>query len=504
MKALLSSICTLLVLISFQVQSQEEELASFEWAELSNSTVSGSQNPIIVFPSESGFTVYSVEDIGSQFYAPKNIYITKFDTSGKSLSTIEFKLPNRSQNDATLLKVIEGDNKLYVFSHIAVKNDGRNVLYAQIYDNEANQVSEAIELHTVPIEKVNNSGFFEIAMSPDFKTFAILVNKPFEKKTSEAIDVLIFNENLEKHSESSHTLSFDSERAYNETLFVQNDGSVNIIKKTDTSKKDPITTIISVKQGDLNEQKVSAEGFYISDSKVITYNNVHYLFGFATDNAKPAISVGGAKDNSFFVYNISEGKLVKNQEWSRETIKRVLGKGYIDLKVKDILIDNESIYFIGDCYSVDSKPIEGKNFEYNYTHRFGPGIVVKLDINGNVAYETPINYSEDYLNRMKVLGSFYPFLRNGQLCILANEKESILKDKKIVMGYDKINAKAIVFKTVDAQGNIDTVPFWNSNTGGAKEYTTYVPTQTSMISNNTFYIYAVGKEMHKFGKMIVK
>lgn len=485
-------------------QAQEPELASFEWSELSNSTVVGSQNPILVFPSESGFTVYSVEEIGSQFYAPKIIYITKFDASGKSLSTVEFKLPIRSRKDATLLKIIEGNNKLYFFSHVAVKKDGKNVLYAQIYDNETHQVSDIIELYTVPIEKVNNSGFFEIAMSSDTNTFAVLVNKPFVKKTTEAIDVLTFDKNLEKLSDASHTLSFDSKRAFRETLFVENDGTVNIIKKTNTGKKHPITTIITIKGDNIKEQQASAEGFYISDSKVFTFNDSQYLFGFATDNAKPAVSMGGAKDNSFFIYNISEGKLVKNQEWSKETIKRVLGKGYIDLKVKDILIDNENIYLIGDCYSKDSKVIEGKNFEYNYTHRFGPGIVIKLDINGNVTYDVPLNYGEDYLNRMEVLGSFYPFLSNGELFILANEKESKLKDKKIVMGYDKINAKAIVLKSFDAEGTIKTVPFWNSKTGGAKKYTTYAPTQTLKVKDKVFYIYAIGKEMHKFGKMTLK
>ena len=139
--------------------------------------------------------------------------------------------------------------------------------------------------------------------------------------------------------------------------------------------------------------------------------------------------------------------MLKNQEWSKETIKRVLGKGYINLKVKDILIENENIYLIGDCYSKDSEAIEGKNFEYNYSHRFGPGIVIKLDINGNVIYDVPLNYGEDYMNRMEILGSFYPFISNGKLYILANEKESKLKNKKIVMGYDKINAKAIVLKS---------------------------------------------------------
>ncbi|WP_152604800.1 hypothetical protein [Psychroserpens jangbogonensis] len=502
MKSFFLSLCALLCVIT--LQAQEQELASFEWSELSNSTVVGSQNPVLVFPSESDFTVYSIEEIGSQFYAPKIIYITKFDASGKPLSTVDFKLPMRSRKDATLLKVIEGNNKLYFFSHVAVKKDGKNVLYAQIYDNETHQISDTIELYTVPIEKVNNSGFFEIAMSSNAETFAVLVNKPFVKKTTEAINVLTFDANLETLSEASHTLSFDSKRAFRETLFVESDGTVNIIKKTNTGKKHPITTVITVTGNNINEQQVSTEGFYISDSKVITFNDSQYLIGFATDNAKPAISMGGAKDSSFFIYNISEGKLVKNQARSKETIKRVLGKGYIDLKVKDILIDNESIYLIGDCYSKDSEAIEGKNFEYNYTHRFGPGIVIKLGINGDVTYDVPINYGEDYLNRMEVLGSFYPFLNNGELFILANEKESKLKDKKIVMGYDKINAKAIVLKSFDGEGNIKTVPFWNSKTGGAKKYTTYAPTQTLRVNDKVFYIYAIGKEMHKFGKMTLK
>ncbi len=410
-----------LVGISLTFQAQEEELARFDWAELSNSTAVGSLNPNLVFPSESGFTVYSVEKNGPQYYAPKIIYVTRFDASGAAISSLDFKLPIRLRKDATLLKVIEGNNKLYFFSHVAVKKDGKNILYAQIYDNETGQVSDILELYTIPIEKVNNSGFFEIANSLDANTFAILVNKPYLKKTNEVIDVLTFDDNLKKRTEISNTLSFESERAYRETLFVENDGTVNVIKKADISKKRPITSIISIKGDDIKEQQVSADGFYISDSKVITFNDSQYLLGFATDNAKPAVSIGGAKDNSFFIYNITEGKLVINQEWSKETIKRVLGKGYIDLKVKDILIDNETIYLIGDCYSQDSKAIEGKDFEYNYTHRFGPGIVINLDINGNVIYDAPINYGEDYLNRMEVLGSFFPFLSNGELFIFDYE-----------------------------------------------------------------------------------
>ena len=60
---------------------------------------------------------------------------------------------------------------------------------------------------------------------------------------------------------------------------------------------------------------------------------------------------------------------------------------------------------------------------------------------------------------MERLGSFYPFISNGTLHILANEKESVLKKKKIVCGYNKINAKAIVLKTFDASGEYPQYTF---------------------------------------------
>lgn len=502
MKSFLVSVFILVFVIN--TQAQDQELASFEWSELSNSTVAGFLNPKMAFPSKSGFTVYSIEKAGSQFYAPKVIYITKFNNGGEPQSTIDFKLPQRSQKDATLLKVIEVSDKLYFFSHVAVKKDGKNILYAQIYDNASHQVSDVIELHTIPIEKVNNSGFFEIATSDNFKSFAVLVNHPFVKKTKETITVLTLDDNLKQLSKSSHDLTFDSERAYHESVFVSNDGVVSIIKKTNIAKKHPITTLIVIADDKVKETQISSEGFYISDFRVITVSDKDYLIGFATDNAKPGISVGGAKDNSFFLYSISEREFVKKHEWSKETIKRVLGKGYIDLKVKDVLIDSAHIYLIGDCYSKDSEAIEGKNFEYNYTHRFGPGVVVKFDLDGNVVYDVPINYSEEYLNGMKVLGSFYPFLNKGKLFMLANEREYKLKNKKIVMGHNKVNAKAIVLKSFDNDGNIETIPFWNSETGGVKGYFTYAPTQTLKISEGIFYIYAIGNEMHKFGKMTLK
>lgn len=479
------------------VNAQE---AAFEWSELITNSTEGLQNPNMVFPEESGFVTYSIEKQGTQYYTPESIFITKFSSNFKKESTISADLPKLSEKDATFLKVLEGNNKLYFFSHVATKKAGKHNLYVQVYDNERNVISDAKELYSLNIEKVNNSGFFEVSMSSNTQIISVLVNMPYQKKTNEIIEIVNLDENLNEQFKKSFTLSFESERAYHENLFIQNDGTVIIIKKTDLGKKDPNTSILKIKDNDLTENQLSGDDFYISDSQVVTINKLHYLVGFATDNAKPTVSIGGYKDTSFFIYNISDNKLVKNQKWSKETTKRLLGKGFINLEVKDALIVGEDILLIGDCYSQDSEAIEGKNFEYNYTHRFGSGVVIKCNTQGEVTYEIPLVYFDDYKNEMSRLGSFYAFLKNNEFNILANEKESVLKKKKIVTGYDKINAKAPVLRTIEGN-EIITNPFWNSKVGGKDDVTYFAPSKTIRISNNTFYIYSYGNKYQQFGKM---
>lgn len=490
-------ILIVLVLCSFKIYAQE---ANFEWSELINNSSNGLQNPTMVFPDETGFVTYSIEKQGTQYYAPEAVFVTKFNTDLNKESTIQANLPKLSGKDATFLKVIEGKDKLFFFSNVAVKKESKHVLYAQVYEKNTNSFSEPKVIYSLDIEKVNNSGFFEVAMSPNNRIIMVLVNMPFEKKTNEVIEILNFDINLNEQFKKSYNLSFDSERAYNESLFVQDDGTIIIIKKTDLSKNNPNTTLIKIEDGNLVESQLSLEEFYISGNQVITVNNKHFLIGFATDNAKPTVSIGGYKDTSFFIYNISDNKLVKNKLWYKETTKRVLGKGFINLGIKDVLINDQDIILIGDCYSKDSEAIEGKNFEYNYTHRFGSAVIIKFNTQGEISYEIPLGYGEEYMNNMSRLGSFYAFICNGELNILANEKESTLKEKKVVMGYDKINAKAPVLRTIQGS-EISTVPFWNSQVGGEDDVTTFAPAKTIRFSNKTFYIYSYGNKYQQFGKI---
>ena len=294
MKHMLLTILAILCIVKVQAQK-----ADFEWSELQRNDNVGLKDPTLVFPAHSGFTTYSIEELGTRAFAPKIIHVTKFDAQAKNISTMDFTLPKRQSKDATLLKVIEGRDKLYVFSFVAIKKDKKNILYVQVYDNEAGTVSEIEEIYVLPIEKVNASGFFQVEMSQDKNTLAVLINTPFVKKTKEQIEVLIMDADLKTVSNSKHTLSFDSSRTYREELFVENDRTVTIVKKTNVFKKEPITSLITLKNSGIEGQIVSGKGFYVSDNKVISLNGKQYLVGFATDNAKPTISMGGARIRVF-------------------------------------------------------------------------------------------------------------------------------------------------------------------------------------------------------------
>lgn len=479
------------------------QTASFQWTDWKYNTDVGFQDPILTLSSDEGFTTYSVEALGTQVFPPKIIYISKFDSAAKLKSTVALALPKRQRKEATLLKVIEGENNLYFFSHIALKKDKKNVLYVQVYQGATGVVSAPKELYALPIAKVKYAGFFNPVISEDKKQLAVFVHLPYSKKANEKIATIAFDANLNKTSEASHTLRFKSEKAYREKVYLSNDGTLNIVKTTDFFKKNPVTSVITLTADAAVEETVSRKDFYVSDSRVISMKGKYYLVGFATNNWKPTVAIGGRKDKSYFIYNITDKILVTNQQWSPKTLKQVLGKGFTDLTIKDVLIDEEKIYLIGDCKKKTSEVKSGANFEYNYTYSNGPGVIVKLEVSGKVDYDVLFKYGETYVNDKQKIASFYPYLKNGKLHILVNEKESVMKKKKVVIGYDKINAKVITLNTFDRSGKRSITPFWNSKVGGEQNIIDFAPTLTVKKNASSFYIYAYGKKYYDFGVLSI-
>ena len=117
------------------------------------------------------------------------------------------------------------------------KKTGAHQVFAQVYNQKDNSVSAEKVLASIPIEGYSNSGYYQIAVSPNQSKIAIYANMPFEKKMQEKVQAWMYDielNNLWKHSE---TLSFESERAYQEETFVSNEGQLYVSKVTDFYKK---------------------------------------------------------------------------------------------------------------------------------------------------------------------------------------------------------------------------------------------------------------------------
>ena len=108
------------------------QTASFQWTDWKYNTDVGFQDPVLTLSSDEGFTTYSIEELGTQVFAPKIIYISTFDSAAKLKSTVSLALPKRQRKEATLLKVIEGEKKLDFCSQMTLKKDKKHVLYVQV------------------------------------------------------------------------------------------------------------------------------------------------------------------------------------------------------------------------------------------------------------------------------------------------------------------------------------------------------------------------------------
>src|SRR5690606_10993094 len=290
----------------------------------------------------------------------------------------KFQLPKRDSREASLVNVFESaDNKhLYVISELAMKKDNSNVLYMQDFDATTKNLSDAVEIQKLTIEKLSNSGSYSVAQSEDKSKIAVLLHFPQEKDGKEKVKIIVFDGLMKKLWEKEHTLNHPSEKGYkNERFFVTNTGVAVMTKITDEFKKEPQIIVFKATENSLDEKLVSAPEFYPTEYKVTedVSNNI-YLAGYYTDNWKPTVSMGGRKEKGVFVYSVTNGALHSKNLWTDKLRKEYMGN-FIGLKLLDLYMNNGDFFLIGDVQDVaeemDKTP---GSFKTNYTYRTGPAV----------------------------------------------------------------------------------------------------------------------------------
>ncbi|WP_353777730.1 hypothetical protein [Winogradskyella sp. 3972H.M.0a.05] len=369
----------------------------------------------IVFPSAYGFmTLHHLDNVFMDI--KKTMVLTKYDQEMNSIESMSFNLPKLNLRPSDLLDVIELEGQLIFLSNVMDKKSGVNQINAQVYSQKENTVGDHITLSSFPIEKYSKSGFYDIAISPDQSKIAIVANMPFVKKTKEKVKVWVYDNQLNLLWEQSETLSYPSERAYQEEVFVQNSGVVVMSKVIDAYKKSRKTQLLSFNGNSVEDQTFSSAGFLPMEMTLIDVNGKSMLTGFFWNGKKAIIKINSKEGNDndgAFLYDLDSNNLIGIHEWS-ESLK---SDDLKSLHVVDAKVVNDDIYIIGEKQLKKSefrKTGGTTSTEMDYFYTYGSSVIVNMDTKGTLKSFTPLFSSKQYKNYEKEKGSMTAlFLENG-------------------------------------------------------------------------------------------
>ena len=399
----------------------------------------------IHFPSAYGFTtLHHLDNVMMDNI--KAMVLTKYDQDMKAGETMTFNLPKLGLRASDLQEVIEIDDKLIFLSTVMDKKSAKHNLNAQVLSNNDFSVSDNKVLASFAIEKYSKSGFYNIAISPDNSKFAIIANMPFEKKTQEKVQIWVYDMQLNLLWEQSETLSYESDRSYDEDLFFQNSGVVLISKTIDAYKKSRNTKLLSFNGKGIETFDFSQDGFMPMNMELIDVNGLPMLTGFFWNGKKAVVKINSKEGNDndgAFLYDLGTKTLIGIHEWS----DKLDASDFKSLQVVDVTVKGDDIYMIGEKYLYDSefrKTGNTMSTDLDYLYTYGSSVIVNFDTKGTLKSFTPLFRSNQYKNEAKEKGSFSTlFLENG-LRVFSNNDNHITMSSFFVDQRETFNRPNVI------------------------------------------------------------
>ena len=403
----------------------------------------------IVFPSAYGFmTLHHLDNVMMDNI--KAMVLTKYDQSMQSIETKTFNLPKLGQRASDLVNTIELEDQLIVLSSVMDKQSAKHQFNAQVYSQKDNSVSDNKVLASFTIDGYSKSGFYQVAVSPDQSKIAILANMPFEKKTQEQVKVWVYDNALNLLWQQTETINYESDRAYQEDLFVLNSGEVIMNKISDAFKKSRVSELLTFNGKTVETAAFSSAGFLPMNMKLIDVNGTPMLAGFFWNGKSSVISINSAEgddNDGAFLFDVSAKNLLGIHDWSANLDSKDLKS----LAVVDVKVVNDDIIIMGEKQLEKSEFRKSGNtttMDIDYTYTFGSSVIVMMDNKGTLKSFTPLFNSKQYINGDKEQGSFATFQLENALRVFSNNPSGhishyeFLTDKKATFYSPRVNSSS--------------------------------------------------------------
>lgn len=355
------------------------------------------------------------------------------------------------------VNVVYFNNTLYLLKALFSKDAGKNVLTAEPVGRDGSG-GKAIEIGTLPAEKLAKRGLFYAAASPDGSKLLVLAQPEFVKGENEKITLTLYGNGFNKIWGSEQTFPYEWTRAVQNTPSVNNNGTAFLLKKTDMKGDDNTFSIFSFDGKTLKEQKIALDGKKKVHTIVSAFNTAgdYTVGGYYTEDAKVKLGFGTALHGSFLWQVDATGANAKISAINPFEKRK-------DIIAKRIVFSGDKHILLGEWYYVNSKPANrpGDMFAKDYTYSGNDIIVDGFDASGKPLYATSIKKRNESVNDDGGMVSYFASVINGKLYFIFNDDKTNHDGKKniIVFGSNKIVVYAMVDPATGATAETKPVGF---------------------------------------------
>ncbi|MEX1001105.1 MAG: hypothetical protein WDZ35_03240 [Crocinitomicaceae bacterium] len=340
-----------------------------------------------------------------------------YDANGKTTFSGKLEIPGGDfKNSFDIRDVIIFGNKQYALVQNKDKNTGKNRFLAREVSNGVVSSSET-EVMSFAFDKLMNSGFNHVAVSPGNKKMAVMAELPYERKEEASLKIAVYSDGLSKDKEVSLKIPGENTKNKKLILKVADDGTVYIIKRTTLKNGEKSLTIYQL----MDDSKLKEYTIDLGDPLYVTsfthtVNSDNELIVCGIYYERTTLTVNDQKMAGVFYYT-NKGK-------SEDIMTSFALDSPVEiLETRKVLISNSTVYLVAEQYkSVSEVANPGSTiptYNYNYTHK--SNYVIGLNMDGSKKFQ--IELSKDFSatnNNHQFYAAF--FICNGKLTAVYNDQ----------------------------------------------------------------------------------
>ncbi|MBL7730245.1 MAG: hypothetical protein JNM88_03640 [Chitinophagaceae bacterium] len=356
-------------------------------------------------------------------------------------------------------------------------------IYAYPFDATGRRQKKTL-LSSFAAESAFNAGNFGVNTSPDGTKLVVFNELPYEKDGMERCTVTLFDDQFKQIWKKDFTFPYESAKAPKNEVYVNNAGTVFILKRIAVKKEHDKFSVFTFTDGGKNvvEKKIELEnGFTISTWKhLFTPAGDLHIAGFYYMNKKVGINVE-TPDGTFLL------KITGNGELSASKSVKIRSA---NTKITQLLSTEDGGYIIvGETVNERSTPKPGAQFEYNYEYSTGISHIIKMGSEGAMQWNYELNRNLRSSNDAARFFGIFAWTKGSDVNIFFTDELTNHDNKRqfVEFGTRWIN----LFQTIGPDGKMKSETLiTDPRIGGKKGEYIFLPVTGSVYKDNKLFMLA--------------